>query len=88
MYWFGSRMSLFGSSGIRGVVGEDFTIELAVSIGAAVGDGNDELVLGRDTRTSGDMIANALVSGATSTGCIVHDAGMASTPTLARAAAI
>ncbi len=81
-------MSLFGSSGIRGVVGEDFTIELAVSIGAAVGDGNDELVLGRDTRTSGDMIANALVSGATSTGCDVHDAGMASTPTLARAAAI
>ena len=73
MYWFGSRMSLFGSSGICGVIGEDFTIDLAVSIGAAVGDGNDELVLGRDTRTSGDMVANALVSGATSTGCDVDD---------------
>ncbi len=80
-------MSLFGSSGIRGVVGQEFTLELAVSIGAAVGSISKEIVLGRDTRTSGEMVSHALAAGITSVGGNVHDAGMLSTPTLARAAA-
>jgi phosphoglucosamine mutase len=79
-------MRLFGSSGIRGVVGEGFTIELAESIGEAVGSAYGRIVLGRDTRTSGPMMAQALVCGATAAGAEVHDAGMVSTPTLARAA--
>ncbi len=79
-------MSLFGSSGIRGVVGQDFTVDLAVSISEAVGSIHDSIVLGRDTRTSGPMVAQALIAGATSMGAEVHDAGMVSTPTLARAA--
>ncbi len=80
-------MSLFGSSGIRGVVGQEFTLELAVSIGAAVGSINRQIVLGRDTRTSGEMVSHALSAGITSVGADIHDAGMLSTPTLARAAA-
>jgi phosphoglucosamine mutase len=79
-------MSLFGSSGIRGVIGQEFTPELAVSIGEAVGSLNSRIVLARDTRTSGSMVAQALIAGATSVGADVHDAGMTSTPTLARAA--
>lgn len=79
-------MSLFGSSGIRGVIGHDFTIDLAVSISEAVGSGNRNIVLGRDTRVTGQMVSQALTAGATSMGANVHDAGMVSTPTLARAA--
>lgn len=79
-------MSLFGSSGIRGVVGQDFTVDLSVSISEAVGSLHCSIVLGRDTRTSGPMVAQALIAGATSMGAEVHDAGMVSTPTLARAA--
>jgi phosphoglucosamine mutase len=79
-------MSLFGSSGIRGVVGQDFTVDLTVSISEAVGSLHQSIVLGRDTRTTGPMVAQALIAGATSMGAEVHDAGMVSTPTLARAA--
>jgi phosphoglucosamine mutase len=78
---------LFGSSGIRGVVGQDFTVDLAVSISEAVGSAYRRIVLGRDTRTSGPMVAQALIAGATSMGAEVHEAGIVSTPTLARAAA-
>lgn len=79
-------MSLFGSSGIRGVIGQDFTIDLAVSISEAVGSANRSIVLGRDTRVTGQMVSQALIAGATSMGANVHDTGMVSTPTLARAA--
>ena len=57
-----------------------------MSIGEAVGNVNAHIVLGRDTRTSGPMVAQALIAGATSMGASIHDAGMVSTPTLARAA--
>jgi len=80
-------MSLFGSSGIRGVIGQDFTPDLAVSISEAVASNNHEIVIGRDTRTTGPMVSQALIAGATSMGANVHDAGMVSTPTLAREAA-
>ena len=80
-------MSLFGSSGIRGVVGRDFTLELATSIGSAVGSIRDRVLLGKDTRTTGDMISQALIAGITSVGSDAFSAGILPTPTLARAAA-
>jgi phosphoglucosamine mutase len=80
-----SSMSLFGSSGIRGVVGKDITTQLALDIGAAVGSAYSSILLAKDARTSGDMLLNALVAGATSAGANVASAGMVSTPTLARA---
>jgi len=80
-----AAMSLFGSSGIRGVVGEVVTPDLALSIGATVGSLHSEVLMAKDTRTSGDMILHALASGANSTGANVFFAGMVPTPTLARA---
>ncbi|MEM0448905.1 MAG: phosphoglucosamine mutase [Methanomassiliicoccales archaeon] len=79
-------MSLFGSSGIRGIIGQDVTPELAISIGAAVGSMFDKILLAKDTRSSGDMVSSALSAGIMSTGCDVAYAGTLPTPTLARAA--
>ena len=79
-------MSLFGSSGIRGLVGQVITPDLAMSIGAAVGSLGREVLLAKDTRTSGDMMVNALSAGITATGANASYAGMVPTPTLARAA--
>ena len=78
-------MSLFGSSGIRGRIGKEITADLALRIGQAVGSLHDRIIVGMDTRTSGDMMANALAAGAMSCGASVADAGNVSTPTLARA---
>ncbi len=79
-------MSLFGSSGIRGLVGKVITPDLAMGIGAAVGSLSREVLLAKDTRTSGDMMVSALSAGITSTGANASYAGMVPTPTLARAA--
>ncbi len=76
-------MSLFGSSGIRGRVFEDITLELASDIGKAVGSSYERVVIGRDTRTSGEMFRSAIVSGILSSGAEAFDAGIVSTPTLA-----
>lgn len=79
-------MSLFGSSGIRGLANKEITSELALKVGAAVGSLYDSVVIAHDPRTSGEMIEHALISGLLSTGCNVARAGMVPTPTLAFAA--
>ena len=79
-------MTLFGSSGIRGLVGQEITSSLMLKIGMAVGNEYGRIVVGKDTRTSGDMMERALAAGAMSSGADVSMAGMVSTPTLARAA--
>jgi phosphoglucosamine mutase len=78
-------MTLFGSSGIRGLVGQEITSSLVLKIGMAVGNEYGRIVIGKDTRTSGDMMERALAAGAMSAGADVYMAGMGSTPTLARA---
>jgi phosphomannomutase/phosphoglucomutase len=82
-----SEKRLFGTNGIRGVVGKELTAEMAVKIGSAIGSffkkGN--VIVGHDARTSGPMLANAVISGLTATGCNVLLAGMAPTPTLQHA---
>lgn len=79
-------MSLFGSSGIRGLANKEITPELALKVGHAVGTLHGSAIIGRDPRTSGEMIEHALVSGLLSAGCSVTRAGMVPTPTLAFAA--
>ena len=72
----------FGTSGIREVVNEKLTPELALRVGKALGtylDGGT-VVVGKDTRTSGEMLKNALVSGLLSAGAEVIDIGLAPTP--------
>ena len=68
------------------MVGQVISPDLALSIGAAVGSIGKEVLLGKDTRTSGDMMVSALCAGITSTGANASYAGMVPTPTLARAA--
>ena len=79
-------MSLFGSSGVRGVVNKDFTPELAAKIGMAVGSNSKHAAVGMDSRTSGPMIEAAVASGLMAAGCHVYHAGLVTTPTLAEAA--
>jgi phosphoglucosamine mutase len=79
-------MSLFGSSGIRGKLGAEFTVDLALKIGAAAGSLADNIIVAKDPRTSGDLVIRALEAGAMSSGAMVAEAGMVPTPTLARAA--
>ncbi len=79
-------MALFGSSGIRGLANREITPGLALKVGLAVGSMHDSAVIGRDPRTSGEMIEYAIISGLLSAGCNVTRIGMVSTPTLAFAA--
>ncbi|AAL80985.1 phosphoglucosamine mutase [Pyrococcus furiosus DSM 3638] len=72
----------FGTSGIREVVNEKLTPELALKVGLALGTylGEGRVVVGIDTRTSSEMIKHALVSGLLATGIEVVDIGLAPTP--------
>jgi phosphomannomutase len=75
-------------SGFRGRVGETLTPELVAGLAAAFGafvrsTGHGHTVcLGRDSRTSGPMLARAASAGLQSVGCRVVDLGMVATPTL------
>ncbi|MDD3984578.1 MAG: phosphoglucosamine mutase [Methanobacterium sp.] len=75
---------LFGTSGIRGKIGYDITLELAVDIGRAIasyaGGVGSKIVLGYDSRTSNVMMENAVTAGLLQCGCHVLKIGMAPTP--------
>ncbi len=73
-----------GVSGIRGVVGEFLTPALAASFAQAFGTyvGGGRVVLGRDTRPSGDMLMHAVSCGLLAAGCEVVEAGILPTPTI------
>jgi len=79
-----SEKHLFGTNGIRGVVNRELTPEITIKIGSAVGTFFDQgtLIVGYDARTSGPMLAKAVISGLTATGCNVLFVGMAPTPAL------
>ncbi|MBM4241354.1 MAG: phosphoglucosamine mutase [Euryarchaeota archaeon] len=77
---------LFGTSGIRGKVWESITTELALRVGRAVStyvkreNSECKIVLGYDTRTSSQMIENAITAGILQGGCYVLRLGMVPTP--------
>ncbi len=73
---------LFGTNGIRGVVGKDMTAELAVRVGKAIGTHFEggPVALARDTRLSGPMLSRAVASGLMAAGCEVVDLGVVPTP--------
>ncbi|MFL5645225.1 MAG: phosphoglucosamine mutase [Chloroflexota bacterium] len=78
---------LFGTDGIRGVANVDLKPTLAYALGRAVahrlaGPGGS-IVVGQDTRRSGDMFVSAIVAGATSLGVDAHVVGTVPTPALA-----
>ncbi|WP_049923598.1 phosphoglucosamine mutase [Halopiger djelfimassiliensis] len=77
---------MFGTSGIRGPVGEEITATLALSVGRALAsEGNRRVVVGRDVRESGTFLHEALAAGVQECGADVVDVGVAATPTVARA---
>ncbi len=73
---------LFGTNGIRGVVGQDMTADLAVRVGRAIGThaGGGTIALARDPRLSGPMLARAVAAGLMAAGVEVVDLGMVPTP--------
>jgi len=81
---------LFGTDGIRGAANQyPMTPELAVTIGKAVaaifkgGHKQSKIVMGKDTRISGDMLEHALVSGICSMGVDAYLTGILPTPGVA-----
>ena len=76
---------LFGTDGVRGIVGETLTPELALRLGRAIGayfGKGSRILIGRDVRAGGSMIKSAVVSGLLAEGVRVYDAGLIPTPGL------
>jgi phosphoglucosamine mutase len=78
---------LFGTSGIRGIVNQDLTLQLAVETGLAVGTATNagKITIAHDTRTTATTIENAVVSGLLAGGAKVVKLGLIPTPALAYA---
>ncbi|NJE62278.1 phosphoglucosamine mutase [Thermococcus sp. 21S7] len=80
---------LFGTFGVRGIANEEITPDFALRMGMAFGtmlkrEGRENplVVVGMDTRVSGEMLKGALISGLLSVGCDVIDVGIAPTPAI------
>lgn len=80
---------LFGTDGVRGIANKELTNELAYRLGRAgayvltKGKEKAKIVIGKDTRISGDMLEAALLAGICSVGVDVVSAGMVPTPAVA-----
>ncbi|MFP4016336.1 MAG: phosphoglucosamine mutase [Halanaerobiales bacterium] len=80
---------IFGTDGVRGVANKELTGELAYKLGRAggylltenfAGSRKPVMLIGKDTRVSGDMLEAALVAGMTSVGVDVVKLGIIPTP--------
>jgi phosphoglucosamine mutase len=69
---------IFGTDGVRGAAGADLTPELAMAIGRAAGGylRSGPVIVGRDTRRSGSMLASALQAGFNAAGIDTIDVGV------------
>lgn len=81
---------LFGTDGVRGIANTELTCDLALALGRAGASvlsrraaARVRLVVGRDTRRSGEMLEAALAAGAMSVGADVLRLGVATTPAVA-----
>ncbi|MGE5605244.1 MAG: phosphoglucosamine mutase [Bacteroidota bacterium] len=81
---------LFGTDGVRGVANRTLTPELAFGLGRAAGayfkgklEARPRIIMGRDTRVSGEMLESALAAGITSVGLDVVRIGVLPTPGVA-----
>ncbi|BCU52893.1 phosphoglucosamine mutase [Staphylococcus auricularis] len=81
----------FGTDGVRGVANKDLTPELAFKLGRFGGyvlahnedKDHPKVLVGRDTRVSGEMLESALIAGLVSIGAEVMRLGVISTPGVA-----
>ncbi|BCD67217.1 phosphoglucosamine mutase [Nitratiruptor sp. YY09-18] len=82
-------MKLFGTDGVRGKAGQKITALLSMRLAMAAGiyfrknSKTNKILVGKDTRRSGYMIENALVSGLTAVGYNVIQVGPMPTPAIA-----
>lgn len=82
---------LFGTDGVRGVANSELTPELAFKLGRIGSyiitknntNKNKFIIIGRDTRQSGDMLSASISAGICSLGVDVWDIGIAPTPVIA-----
>lgn len=81
---------LFGTDGVRGVANKELTADLALKIGRAGAyvlgkekNGKVKILIGMDTRISGQMLEAALVAGVCSVGADARCVGVAPTPAIA-----
>lgn len=80
---------LFGTDGVRGVANSEISCEMAMNIGRAAAmvltkdDKKPNVLIGMDTRISGDMIQSALACGLCSVGANVMLIGVVPTPAVA-----
>ncbi len=80
---------LFGTDGVRGVANEKLTCELAFKLGQAGATvltnevHKAKILIGKDTRISGDMLESALIAGICSVGAEAMIAGVIPTPAIA-----
>ncbi len=82
-----SRM--FGTDGVRGIAGHDLSPSLAFKLGRAGAyvlsqkTSHPKILVGKDTRLSGDMLENALIAGILSAGATAISLGVLPTPAVA-----
>ena len=80
---------LFGTDGVRGIANKELTPELAFNLGKAGTfvlsreSKRPTIIIGKDTRVSGDMLENALTAGILAVGGNVIKAGVIPTPAVA-----
>ncbi len=81
---------LFGTDGVRGVANADLSCELALDLGRAAAyvltrhtDHRAKIIIGCDTRVSGDMLVNAMAAGICSVGADAVLLGVMPTPSIA-----
>lgn len=81
---------MFGTDGVRGVAGLELTVELATKLGQAGAyvltkekEHKPTIIVGCDTRISGEMLANALMAGICSVGANAIYVGVMPTPAVA-----
>ena len=74
---------LFGTSGIRGLIGSEVTCELALNVGKSLAyylQNKGSVVIGYDTRTTNKMLEQAITAGLLESGVDVIKIGMVPTP--------
>jgi len=77
------ELKLFGTNGVRGIVNQNLTPELALKLTMSLGTlKRGTVAIGQDTRVSGTMLGHAATAGLLATGCKVINVGIAPTPTI------
>ncbi len=77
--------SIFGTDGIRGIYNQKITYDLALKVGYAFGNitkDTEKVLVGRDTRLSGDLLLEALSIGLNQSGKEVINIGICPTPAI------